>query len=62
MLTGKFYVKKRLFGGFNIMVEVESFDGNDPWDTRLYKHYRKAKFEDIPRLNIENTLFENEIQ
>ena len=53
MLTGRRIIKKRLFGGFNIFVEYECFDGADPYDIKKYKKFRKATIEDLSQVGLE---------
>jgi len=42
MLTGNYELRVGMFGKINLYVEDEHTDGNDPYDTKLYRSWRKA--------------------
>ena len=42
MLTGKFQLRVGFLSKIEMYVEDEHTDGNDPYDTRLYRSWRKA--------------------
>jgi len=51
MRTGKFFLKKRILGGYNLMVEHEYYDGTDAVDMKKYREFRKATEEEIQILS-----------
>lgn len=50
-LTGKWYLKRRFFGGYKVMVEVIIDTGN-PYDFFISPRYELATVEDLHDLNI----------
>ena len=53
-LTGKFYIKERFFGGYDVMVEVDISTNLHTDDGKSISNirYQKATEEDIARLCI----------
>jgi hypothetical protein len=61
-LTGKFYLKKRFWGGYDVFIEIESqimCEFNFDWSpVKIY--YVKATIEDLKGLGISGILTEEE--
>lgn len=52
--TGNYYFRKRLFGGFDIMIEAVSYYvDQDGTGSPNFIHYRKATESDLAKIEIE---------
>ena len=54
-LTGKFFFRRRFFGGFDVMVEevVHGYDDHDGTADPEYKVWRRASEVDLHKLNLQ---------